>query len=166
MDQRTKDSEYFIFENISKSIELESAIELAEDGRFILMHFSCKSISSSLHRLFGFYNEFQRIHYLCRFLDSCFLMYSQMEIFSEGQSSASYAGEIVLLNQELKKILLNEGVFSFEGQLKQLDSEIGVVTLNQSLIQLLIRRKISFKTAFELSNDPEELDILLKKVGV
>lgn len=39
-------------------------------------------------------------------------------------------------------------------------------TLNQSIIQNLIRRQIDVKTAFSSSNDPEELDLLLKKMGL
>ena len=39
-------------------------------------------------------------------------------------------------------------------------------SLNQSLIQKLIRRKIDVKTAFASSNDPDELDLQLKKMGL
>lgn len=39
-------------------------------------------------------------------------------------------------------------------------------SLNQSIIQNLIRRQLDVKTAFSSSNDPEELDQLLKKMGL
>lgn len=39
-------------------------------------------------------------------------------------------------------------------------------SLNQSIIQNLIRRQIDVKTAFSSSNDPEELDQILKKMGL
>jgi twitching motility protein PilT len=39
-------------------------------------------------------------------------------------------------------------------------------SLNQSIIQNLIRRQLDVKTAFSSSNDPEELDQLLKRMGL
>ena len=39
-------------------------------------------------------------------------------------------------------------------------------SLNQSLIQRLIRRKIDVKSAFAASSDPDQLDVQLKKLGL
>ena len=39
-------------------------------------------------------------------------------------------------------------------------------SLNQSIIQNLVRRNFDIKTAFAASNDPEELDLQLKKMGL
>jgi twitching motility protein PilT len=44
--------------------------------------------------------------------------------------------------------------------------KLGMRTMNQSLFQLLMKRKIELKTAFEFSPAPEDLDLILKKVGV
>jgi twitching motility protein PilT len=165
LDDKSKSSDFFIFENISKAVEFEAALEIAEDGRFVFMHFSCMGIANALHRIFGFYRSTQKEHYLWRFLDEAFLFYSQVEILDENNNS-NLAGEIALLTPELKKILFEKGIFSFEEKLKTLNDESGVVTLNQSILQLLIRRKITITKAFEISRDPQDLDILLKKVGI
>jgi hypothetical protein len=42
----------------------------------------------------------------------------------------------------------------------------GMVTMNQSLMSLLLKRKIDMKIGFEASPDPEELDQMLRKAGV
>jgi twitching motility protein PilT len=39
-------------------------------------------------------------------------------------------------------------------------------SLNQAIIQKLIRRKVDVAAAFEASDDPEALDIMLKKMGL
>lgn len=165
LNEKSRNSDFFIFENIAKPIEFEAALEIAEDGRYVFMHCSCLSISSALHRVFGFYQGTQKKHYLYRFLNEAFLFYSQVEILDESHHS-NMAGEIVLLTSELKKTLLEKGIFSFEENLKLLNQEAGVVTLNQSILQLIIRRKISIQKGFEASRDPSELDLLLKKVGI
>ena len=43
---------------------------------------------------------------------------------------------------------------------------MGMRTFNQSLLQLVLKRKIEFKQGFEESPDPEELDQLLNKIGI
>ncbi len=165
LNEKSKSSDFFIFENVAKPNEFEAALEMAEDGRFVFMHCSCLSISSALHRVFGFYQGTQKKHYLYRFLNEAFLFYSQLEIFDEGHQS-TMAGEIILLTSELKKILIENGIFSFEEKIKLMSQESGVVTLNQSILQLIVRRKISIQKGFEVSRDPSELDFLLKKVGI
>lgn len=41
----------------------------------------------------------------------------------------------------------------------------GMRTLNQALVQLLLKRRLELRVAFEISRDPADLDQLLKKVG-
>lgn len=165
LNEASKNSDYFIFENISKPVEFEAALEIAEDGRFVFMHFSCVGVINALHRIFGFYQPPQREHVLWRFLDEAFLFYSQVEVLGDVEGS-HLAGEIVLLSPELKKTLFSIDIQSFSQKVKELNEDSGVVTLNQSLLQLLIRRKISIKKAFETTRDPMDLDLLLKKVGI
>ncbi|MFN3454232.1 MAG: hypothetical protein ACK41T_04675, partial [Pseudobdellovibrio sp.] len=39
-------------------------------------------------------------------------------------------------------------------------------SLNQSIIQALVRRRIDVKTAFQASDDPDDLDLQLKRMGL
>lgn len=39
-------------------------------------------------------------------------------------------------------------------------------SLNQSIVQALIKRRIDVKTAFKMSNDPDDLDQILKRMGL
>ena len=49
----------------------------------------------------------------------------------------------------------------------QLNKEkLGMMTMNQSLMNLVLKRKVDIKEAFMFSPDPGELDSLLKKVGI
>ena len=38
--------------------------------------------------------------------------------------------------------------------------------MNQSLVNLIVKRKIDVRTAFSASPDPDQLDTLLKKAGI
>lgn len=160
-----KDSEILIFENISKAFEVEAAIECAEEGRLVIMHFSNQSLVSSLHKILSLFPDVRAQHMLWRLLDLLSLSYSQYEIEGENNEMV-FAGEIIPLSPEIKKEIYGKGIDSFEDKLRNIDDENGVVTFNQSLLQLLIRRKISLQKAFEFSKDPQDLDSLLKKVGI
>ena len=160
-----KDSEVLIFENISKSFEVEAAIECAEEGRLVIMHFCNQSLVSTIHKVLSLFPDARAQHMFWRMLDLLSLSYSQYEIEGENNETV-FAGEIIPLSPELKKEIYTKGVDSFEERLRNIDDENGVVTFNQSLLQLLIRRKISLQKAFEFSKDPQDLDSLLKKVGI
>jgi twitching motility protein PilT len=160
-----KDAEVLIFENISKSFEVEMAIECAEEGRLVVMHFCNQSIVSTIHKVLSLFPDTRAQHILWRMLDLLSLSYSQYEIEGENNETV-FAGEIIPLSPELKREIYAKGVDWFEERIRTIDDETGIVTFNQSLLQLLIRRKISLQKAFEFSKDPQDLDSLLKKVGI
>jgi twitching motility protein PilT len=55
---------------------------------------------------------------------------------------------------------------SLPEEMKSNADKTGMRTLNQALFQLLLKRKVELKVAFENSSDPQELDQLLRKVGI
>jgi twitching motility protein PilT len=77
-----------------------------------------------------------------------------------------YAHEVALMTPQMKAHLENQDIRALETQLRQAPDNSGLISLNQSLLQNLIRRKIDIKSAFEVSQDPDGLDHLLKKVGI
>ncbi len=160
-----KESSVAVFENIQFEDELSNATNLYEDGRLILLHVSAPSLVSALHRLFGLALQTKNLHLLWRLIDGLTLMFSQTRIIN-GQNESLLAHEIVLASSEVKKCLWAGELNDFEELMKNAGENSGILTLNQSLLQLLIRRRIEIKTAFEVSRDPVDLDHLLKKVGV
>lgn len=160
-----KDTEVLIFENMSKPFELEMALECAEEGRLVIMHFCSQSLVSAIHKILSLFPDSRSQHILWRMLDQLAMSYSQYEIEGENNEIV-FAGEIIPFSPEIKKEIYTKGVDSFEERLRTIDFDTGIVTLNQSLLQLLIRRKVSLKRAFEYSKDPQDLDSLLKKVGI
>ncbi|MEK6774989.1 MAG: hypothetical protein AABY64_13690 [Bdellovibrionota bacterium] len=160
-----KESSVVIFENIQFEDELSHAINLYEDGRLVVLHLSAPSLISALHRLFGLAMPTQNPHLLWRLIDGLAVMFSQTQI-SNAQSEFVLANEIVLASSEVKKILWSKDLTEFEELMKNAGEHSGIVTMNQSLLQLLVKRRIEIKTAFEVSRDPVDLDHLLKRVGV
>lgn len=160
-----KNSDVLIFENLAKAYEVEMALECAEEGRLVIMHFCNQSLVSTIHKVLSLFSDTRAQHILWRILDLLTLSYSQYEIDGENKETV-FAGEIIPFSPELKREIYLKGIDLFEERLRVIDDENGIVTFNQSLLQLLIRRKISLQRAFEFSKDPQDLDSLLKKVGI
>lgn len=167
------DCQVLIFEKLMDFDELEWALQLAEEGRMVIVHLATNSILSLLHRVYSLCPGVQKEHWHWRFADSLQLLFNQ--IFIERRAGgadpietqeASWAYEMALASPLVKKWLKEGNLESFEVELRQGAEKSGLLSLNQSLLQLLIRRKIDVSAAFESSRDPEDLDSMLKKVGI
>lgn len=154
-----------LFENVTHWDQLEMALEFSEEGRLVIMHLTNSSLIGSLHKLASLINTSASKSYWWRIMDLLLLSLSQLEVLADDGATVS-VHEIVPISPEMKRTIYREGIDSFEEGLKITDPDTGVLTFNQSLLQLLIRRKISLAKAFEVSRDPSDLDALLKKVGI
>jgi len=76
------------------------------------------------------------------------------------------AVELLLVTQSLRAPLREGRWAVIEEEMKNSGEKTGMRTLNQSLLQLLLRRKIEMRSAFQESQNPDEFDLLLKKVGI
>ncbi len=163
---------FFIFEKLMKFDELEWALQLAEEGRMVIVHAATSSICSLLHRFFSLWPDSEKEHWHWRFSDKLQLLFSQvviprgLESESSKVSELSMAYEMALATPLVKKHLRAGDLNVFEADLRKTEDKSGFLSLNQSLLQLLIRRKIDITAAFETTRDPEDLDMLLKKVGI
>ncbi|MCE3009639.1 MAG: hypothetical protein LW875_03390 [Proteobacteria bacterium] len=82
----------------------------------------------------------------------------------ESQFEAAY--ELLVTTPEIKN-QLKVGHFQRTNEwMKETTEKTGSRSLNQTLMGLLLKRKVELKSAFAVSPDPAELDALLRKVGI
>ena len=74
--------------------------------------------------------------------------------------------EILVLKKKDQQDLMKNDLGHYPKSWMSTNEEVNYLSLNQSLIQALVRRRIDIKTAFLLTSDPDELDRLLKKMGI
>ena len=77
-----------------------------------------------------------------------------------------FAHELLLVKPQIREYIDQQNMLALQNVLLNAPENSGILTLNQSLLQHLIRRRIDLKTAFETSREPDHLDQLLKKVGI
>ena len=76
------------------------------------------------------------------------------------------AVEILMLNPSVRNLIRENKLHQVYGMMQVGQNKSGMMTLNQSLLNLILKRKVEVKNAFEESPDVEELDTLLKKAGI
>ena len=134
-------------------------IEIAEQGQCVILSLSSNSIKTILNkltseldistsqRLFNILNGIVVQKLVGMNYHPC----SEIIIFKENQKAIMH------------DIINNKSVTQINLQMEFKDS---YQSLNQAIIQKLIRRKIDVQAAFEASDNPESLDATLKKMGL
>lgn len=74
--------------------------------------------------------------------------------------------EMLINTNEVKTLISQGSVHGLVEVMAKGGDKSGMRTMNQALLQLLLKRKIELRVGFEESSDPIELDALLKKVGI
>jgi Tfp pilus assembly protein, pilus retraction ATPase PilT len=154
-----------VFEGLQESEDFVKAMELAERGYFVIYSMNAPSMGNVLSRGLSVLNREFAAHGPARWAEVLKLVFCQYSMPGLGGESV-FAHEMMLMKSGLQHLLAKGDVVELTRQLVHAPEQSGQISLNQSLLQHLIRRRIDLKTAFETSFDPEALDQHLKKVGI
>lgn len=148
----------------NKPAYCEVALRLAEEGRSVLLSLAFWDLQMGIQR----------------FLDLCespgsssarrlsMVLQTALGLRLMPGTDAPLVGAYELLTggPEVQVAISQKDFGSLENMMKTTGEKTGMRGMNQALFHLLIKRKIEMKTAFEYSPEPQELDALLKKVGI
>ncbi len=140
-------------------------LDICEEGRLVVQILMAPSVVCGIHKVMTALSGSEETHLLWRYVDQLSIMINQMQI-NGIHDVAITAHEMILGTPQIKNLLLAKKISELEQGLKEGQEDRGMVSFNQVLLKLLIRRKIDLKVAFLKTRDPEHLDQLLKKVGV
>jgi|GEM_PF-3828532 len=160
------DSNHMIYEGIERIVvdansvkNWKKWIEIAEQGQSVILAVSTNSIKTILNKLTS---ELE--------LSSCLRLFNILNgIIVQKLVGANYhpCSEILIFKENQRAIipswLSNKSISQLSLQTEFKDS---YQSLNQAITQKLIRRKIDVQAAFEASDDPESLDVALKRMGL
>lgn len=154
-----------VFHHDSDEQSFAEALALAERGIFVIYSMKAPSISNALRRCLAVVKEKFGMHGVSRFSEVFSLAFSQYAM-SGLNGERVYAHEVLLVKPQVRELVENENIKGIELLLNSAIENSGLQNLNQALLHHLIRRRVSIKSAFETSRDPDGLDLLLKKVGI
>ncbi|WP_374079478.1 twitching motility protein PilT [Bdellovibrio bacteriovorus] len=154
-----------VFDGYGDEGSFEEALALAERGTFVIYSMKAPSVTNALRRCLSVLGDKYGEHGAPRLAEVLSLASGQYPV--AGLSGEKiFAHEVLLMKPQVRSLIEDEDVKSLENLMTNSPENSGLLTLNQSLLQHLIRRRVDLKTAFEVSRDPDNLDQLLKKVGI
>lgn len=154
-----------VFSDFADDQTFEKALALAERGFFVIYSMKAPSITNALQRCLSALESTGTEYGAARLAEMLTLSAGQYQM-SGMQGENVFAHEVLVVKPEVRKLVTSRSFSEIETLLTRSAENSGILTLNQSLLQHLVRRRIDLKTAFETSRDPDNLDILLKKVGI
>lgn len=154
-----------IFDGYADEETFLEALALVERGVFVIYSMKAPSLTNALRRCLGALSERYGEHGAPRLAEVLSLVFAQYAMAGLNNERI-FAHEVLLMKPQIRELIETENLKNIEALMLTAPENSGLLTLNQSLLQHLIRRRVDLKTAFEASRDPDNLDLLLKKVGI
>lgn len=144
---------------------IESALTAAETGHLVFGTLHTNSAVSTVTRIVSVFPAEQQDRIRVQLSMTLNAVISQRLLpAKEGGSVAAL--EILILNPSIRNLIRENKIHQIYGMMQVGQNKSGMQTLNQSLLNLILKRKIDVKDAFSESPDVEELDKMLKKAGI
>jgi twitching motility protein PilT len=144
---------------------IESALVVAETGHLVFSTLHTNSAVQTVSRIVNVFPAEQqdRIRVVLSFVLNAVISQRLMPSTKGGMVAAV---ELLILNPSIRNLIRENKLHQIYGMMQVGQDKTGMITLNQSLLRLILKRKIDLPTAFANSSDPEELDKLLKQAGI
>ncbi len=144
---------------------VEAALVVAETGHLVFGTLHTNSATQTINRVISVFPSDQqdRIRVQLSFVLNAIISQRLLPAINGGMVAAV---EVLFLNTNIRNLIRENKLHQVYGMMQVGQEKSGMITMNQSLLKLVLKRRIELKTAFEFSSDPEELDKLMKTAGV
>jgi len=160
-----QDPDYLLIGEMRDLETIEAALSIAETGHLVFATLHTNSAIQTISRIVNVFSGDQqnRIRILLSFVLQGII---SQELVPGVDGKYVLSCEVLIPNPAMRNLIREDKLHQVYSQMQIGQSHSGMMTMNQSLMSLLVRRQISMKVAFETSPDPEELDSMLKKLGL
>jgi twitching motility protein PilT len=160
-----QDPDYCLMGELRDLDTIEAALNTAETGHLVFATLHTNSAISSINRVVNVFpaDQQERIRVLLSFTLQAVV---SQRLLPSTQGGRVAAVEFLLMTPNIRNLVREGKLHQIPTMMQVGQEKSGMVTMNQSLANLLMRRKIDLKTAFAVSPEPEQLDQMLRKAGV
>lgn len=144
---------------------IEAALTVAETGHLVLATLHTNSAVESVTRMVNVFPSEQQERIRLQISSSLSAVITQ-HMLPLREGGTVVAAEVLMLNTSVRNLIREDKLHQIYGMMQVGQNKSGMITMNQSLLNLILKRKIDIKDAFEESPDVEELDGMLKRTGV
>lgn len=160
-----QDPDYCLIGEMRDLDTIEEAMRVSETGHLVFATLHTSSAIQTINRIVTMFpgDQQDRVRILLSFILQGVVTQRLLPGVDGGLVCAA---EVLIPTPGVRNLIRENKLHQVYGVMQMGQNKTGMVTLNQSLMSLLLKRKIDMRVAFESSPDPEELDALLKKAGV
>lgn len=160
-----QDPDYCLMGEMRDLETIEAALNTAETGHLVFGTLHTNTAVSSINRMVNVFpsDQQERVRVLLSFTLQAVISQRLLPSLQGGRVSAI---EFMLMTANIRNLVRENKLHQVQAMMQVGQERSGMMTMNQSLLNLVLKRKIDLKTAFGASPEPEQLDGLLKKSGV
>jgi twitching motility protein PilT len=160
-----QDPDYCLIGELRDLDTIEGALQMAETGHLVFATLHTNSAVQTINRIVSVFpgEQQDRIRVLLSFTLQAVISQRLLPSLQGGRVAAH---EFLLLTPNIRHLIRDNKLHQVEGMMQVGQEKSGMLTMNQSLINLLLKRRIDMRTAIASSPEPEQLEILLKKAGL
>lgn len=160
-----QDPDYLLIGELRDLETVEEALKISETGHLAFASLHTNSAIQTINRIVSVFPAAQQER--VRVQLSFVLQGIISQVLLPGREGGlMLALEILIPTPGIRNLIRENKLHQVYGLMQVGQNRTGMCTMNQSLLSLVVRRKIDMRVAFEASPDPEELDRLMKKAGL
>ena len=160
-----QDPDYCMIGELRELETIETALSIAETGHLVFATLHTSSAVQTINRMVGVFppEQQERIRIMMSFSLQGIIRQRLLPSLQGGRVAAI---EFLLLTPSIRNLIRENKLHQIQSMMQVGQEKSGMVTMNQALMNLLVRRKIDVKTAFSATAEPDQLDQMLKQAGV
>lgn len=144
---------------------IEAALTICETGHLVFATLHTNSAISTITRIVNVFPSDQQDRVRAQLSLVLNTVVSQ-RLLPAQKGGMVAAFEVLIMNPSVRNLIRENKLHQVYGMMQVGQDKSGMTTLNQSLLKLVLKRRIEVRQAFFYSPDPEELDKMLKQAGV
>lgn len=144
---------------------IEAALTIAETGHLVFGTLHTNSAISTINRIIDVFPPHQQDQIRSKLSFVLQGVVTQQLMARAGTPGRCLALEIMLPNQAIRNLIRENKVHQIYGQMQLGQGKHGMVTLNQSLLGLYVRRYITLEQAMRQSLEPDELRTMIDQMA-
>lgn len=144
---------------------IEAALIVAETGHLVFGTLHTNSAIQTINRLVSVFPPEQQDRIRVQLSFTLAAVISQ-RLVPTPNGGLVVACEVLVMNPNIRNLIRENKLHQIYSMMQLGQEKSGMQTMNQSLLKLLLKRKIDIRNAFEITQDPDELDKMLKQAGI
>ena len=160
-----QDPDYCLVGEMRDLETIEAALTVAETGHLVFGTLHTNSAIQTINRIVTVFPSAQqeRVRTQLSFVLQAVVA---QQLIPKINGGLALAVEILIPNQGIRNLIRENKLHQVKSLMQSGQSSSGMITMNQSIMNLLVKRRIDLDNAFKASPDPDELDVMLRKAGV